>query len=334
MGFFVIDEDRCLNYNYKKTECHNCRNICPRQCWDEAGRTTPENCDGCGLCQSVCPVDAIGVEGIPGRAWTGLIAREPRSLHLSCRRYGTGPWSCLGFLNARDLVAMAWFAGDQAPRDIYVYHSHCRECRPAVAESLEREMASANLFLARFGSGGIMSGEKPPPPETETKAMNRRSFFSSLLSTGVETARNVMWPEEGVVSLPKARDRAQHLQGRTDGALEESQEVFPTLAVAPSCIACGLCAKICPVQALTSVEEPSCLELWQEPLLCTGCGLCAAHCPTQSITVLPAGKAAKQKLIVQDFPHCNECGEIFKPAGLQLTCFECLLKGRQSIFGP
>lgn len=143
-----------------------------------------------------------------------------------------------------------------------------------------------------------------------------------------------MWPEEGVAPLPKARDRAQHLRGRTDGALEESQEVFSTLAVASDCIACGLCAKICPVQALTSVEEPSCLELWQEPLLCTGCGLCAAHCPTQSITVFPEGKAAKQKLIVQDFPRCNECGEIFKPAGQQLTCFECLLKGRQSIFGP
>ena len=76
------------------------------------------------------------------------------------------------------------------------------------------------------------------------------------------------------------------------------------------------------------------MELWQEPLLCTGCGLCVVHCPVDCITLAQEGPANKQKLIVQDFPRCNECGEIFKPAGQQLTCFECLLKGRQSIFGP
>jgi ferredoxin len=279
-------------------------------------------------------VDAIGVEGIPVAAWNELVASESGDLHISCRRYGTGVWSCLGFLNARDLVAMAWTEGLRAPRNIFVYHSHCRECRPAVAESLEREIMAANLFLARFGSGEILSGEKPPLPESETKAINRRSFFSSLLSTGVETARNVMWPEDGAVPLPKARDRAQRLRDRKDGALDEAQELFPALSIAPNCIACGLCIKICPVQALTAIEKASSLEVWQEPLLCTSCGLCAAHCPTQSITLVPKGIAAKQKLIVQDFPRCNECGEFFKPAGLQLTCFECLLKGRQSIFGP
>src|SRR5664280_139569 len=95
MGFFAIDEDRCLNYNYKISGCRRCRDICPQSCWDEAGRAEPERCDACGLCQAVCPVDAIGVEGISVTAWNEAAGRSG-DLQLSCRRYGGGPWACLG----------------------------------------------------------------------------------------------------------------------------------------------------------------------------------------------------------------------------------------------
>ena len=333
MGYFIIDEDRCLNYNYKSTECHNCRNSCPRGCWDETGQTLPERCNSCGLCLSVCPVDAIGVEGLPVSAWKEATERTEGTLHLSCRRYGTGPWSCLGFLNARDLVALAWPTAVQG-RDVYVYSSNCQECRAPVSESLEREMARANRFLARLGSGRVLQGEQPPVSEKENMAMDRRSFFTSLFSTGVETARNVMWPEADAAPLPKARWRSEVLQGRSGVELVENQEVFPTLEIAPGCIACALCAKICPMQAISGIENETGVELWHAPLLCTGCGLCIAHCPVNAITLASEGKAVKQLLRTAEFPHCNECGQPFKPAGQQLTCFECLLKGRQSIFGP
>lgn len=282
----------------------------------------------------MCPVDAIGVEGIPVPEWKELVECGNGPLHLSCRRYGTGRWSCLGFLNARDLVALAWPAADREPRDVFVYSSHCRECRPAVAESLAREMAAANRFLARFGCDRVLTGHKPPPPERDIRAMDRRSFFASLLSTGIETARNVMWPEDGAVPLPKAHWRAQLLRGRNPGETAAAQDTFDSLAVASHCIACGLCAKICPVHAITAEEDDASMELWHEPLLCTGCGLCIAHCPVDAVTIVREGQAAKQRLIVQEFPRCNECGALFKPAGQQLTCFDCLLKGRQSIFGP
>ena len=333
MGLFIIDDDRCLNYNYKKTECHNCRDICPQSCWDADGRLLTERCNGCGLCQSVCPVDAIGVEGLPVSAWNELIARTEGPLHLSCRRLGTGKWSCLGFLNAQDLVALAW-PQQQTMREVFLYIDQCRDCRPEVGDRLSREMAAANRFLARAGGEWIVSGSKPPLPESETRAINRRSFFNSLLATGMETARNVMWPESDVAPLPKAVWRSNLLQGRSFANSDEIQDVFSTLTVTKDCIACGLCAKICPVQSLTSVEKEAYIELWHEPLTCTGCGLCAVHCPVDCLTLRPSGQTGRQKLIVQEYPRCNECGEIFRPAGLQLTCFDCLMKGRQDIFGP
>ena len=335
MSFFVLDEDRCLNYNYKRTECHNCRNICPRQCWDESGQAWPERCDGCGLCQAVCPVDAIGVAGILPATWASLIADPADTVHLSCRRKGSGPWPCLGFLNARDLVALALTRPTQPPRDIFIYFAGCRQCNPAIANHLEKELAAANSFLARYGKPCIREEMQPPPPAEETRLLSRRSFFGSLLETGVATVRNVIWAEENPVPLPKAQDRAKILSGLKYHEPDEvSQSVFPVVGIDGECLACSLCAKVCPTGSLTATDYEQRMELRHNPLLCTGCGLCTAHCPTACLVLAAAGPAREHTLRVQEYPLCNECGNPFKPAGQQLTCFDCLLKGRESIFGP
>ena len=334
MSFFVVDEDRCLNYNYKRTECHNCRKICPRQCWDESGQPWPERCDGCGLCQAVCPVDAIAVAGIPAAEWTALLKSPADILHLSCRRHGTGPWSCLGFLNARDLVTLALEQQDRPPRNLIVYLSPCRQCNPAVAAHLETELEAAAAFLASYGKLCIHKGKQPPQLDEAMRVLSRRSFFGSLLETGLATVRNVMWPEEIPGPLTKAQDRARILAGWSENELALPQAVFPLISVGAGCLACELCAKVCPTGSLTALDHGQSLELRQEPLLCTGCGLCVAHCPAACVSLEENGPALATTVCLQEYPCCNECGKPFKPAGQQLTCFDCLLKGRESIFGP
>lgn len=334
MTYFSIDSDRCLNYNYRKTDCRRCQDICPRNCWDENDNPLLDRCDGCGLCQAACPVDAIAVEGQSVAAWTELLAMADTGLHLSCEKFGTGPWSCLGFLNARDLVALAWRKAEQGPVDLFLYTSRCQECRPAVAWHLEGEVAKANRFLARFEAGQILPSDEPQPSDRDQKTVDRRSFFRSLLSTGLETARYVMWPEEAVRPLGKAKWRAGLLRNRVSELLSEEQQVFTGLTISADCIACGLCAKICPVQAMVAEETATTLMLSHQPLVCTDCGLCVEYCPVNAIFSRSESGVAPELLIAQDFPRCNECGVVFKPAGRQLTCFDCLLKGRQSIFGP
>lgn len=333
MSIFAIDEDRCLNYNYKISGCRRCRDVCPQACWDDTGRIDARRCDACGLCQAVCPVDAIGVEGVPVTAWNEVTGKEG-DLHLSCRRYSESPLACLGFVNARDLIALAWQETDKKSRDVFVCDNRCRECKSAVAEHLEKEIAAAQQFLSYFGAGRVLHGEKMPLPASESKEIGRRAFFSSLFSTGVETVRNVMWPEDGVVPLAKAQWRGKTLRGRGNGEASAPQKVFPVLSIAQNCIACGLCAKMCPVKALTAEEKGTVMELSHSPLLCTGCGLCAEHCPEGSILMLQEGELNHRLLIAKEFPRCNECGEAFQPAGRQLTCFECLMKGRRSLFEP
>ena len=279
-------------------------------------------------------MDAIAVTGIPGAEWSALLKSPADILHLSCRRHGKGPWSCLGFLNARDLVTLALPQTDRPLRKLVFYLSDCRQCNPAVAEHLDAEMEAAAAFLGRYGKLCIHEGEKPPQPDEEMRVLSRRSFFGSLLETGMATVRNVMWPEEIPGPLTKAQDRARILAGRSENELALPQAVFPLISVGAGCLACELCAKVCPTGSLTALDHGQSLELRQEPLLCTGCGLCVAHCPAACVSLEENGPALATTVCLQEYPFCNECGKPFKPAGQQLTCFDCLLKGRESIFGP
>ena len=332
MGFITVKESTCLNYNYKKSGCRHCRDICPQNCWNESGGIETARCDGCGLCQAACPVDAIGVEGISAAAWIETTRERGAVRHFSCLRNGVGPWTCLGFLTARDIVAFALAGAENGGCNVVIHNSGCRQCKPAVGAHLEHEIEAAEKFIAKFGGNRIFQGETARHVENMPRKIDRRSFFNSLLKSGAQTARNALWPEDATVPLPKAGWRVQEL--RKIKIAVEDQNVFPVLSVAENCIACGLCAKVCPTKAITAVLQENSLELMHAPCACSGCGLCLEHCPEEAVKFEETGGNLPYLLIKKPFPHCNECGAAFQPAGRQLTCFECLMKGRRSIFEP
>ena len=335
MALFSIDTDYCLNFNYKSTDCRLCRDICPQKCWREDGGMEAGRCDSCGLCVAICPSDAIAVEGYTQQAWQEMTAEASiRPLALGCRKYNCGNWACLGFLTAPDLIALSWQSRDLLPQKLLIYHSRCAECRPAVAEHLQREIIKANDFLDRLGGGTISTAHGEMAGSGRVNTVDRRAFFQSLFTAGASAARNVLWPEDAFVRLPRNEWRANCLRGRNHPALQGKQSLFATLVAEKNCVACGLCAKICPTAAIREKETPDALTLFFEPLACSQCGLCIQHCPENCLRIVEEGPAEEYILICKDYPRCIECGQTFKPAGKQESCIECLLKGRRQIFGP
>ena len=47
-----------------------------------------------------------------------------------------------------------------------------------------------------------------------------------------------------------------------------------------SCVACGCCVKVCPLQAIKVVNG---ITAHIDPEKCAGCGKCAAECPASII---------------------------------------------------
>jgi uncharacterized Fe-S center protein len=73
--------------------------------------------------------------------------------------------------------------------------------------------------------------------------------------------------------------------GMGSGAIAGKQRMHANFRPAPDeelCVACGVCARHCPVDAIT-VEEGAAARV--DPAVCVGCAECVAHCPTGAIPI-------------------------------------------------
>lgn len=52
--------------------------------------------------------------------------------------------------------------------------------------------------------------------------------------------------------------------------------------VGPECVACGACAKVCPLSAITIFKG---LTAQVDASKCVGCGKCSLACPASVITI-------------------------------------------------
>ena len=269
-----IDLTHCLVRD-GKVSCHRCADICPQKAITDHGIDT-ERCDGCGLCSAVCPAAAV----IAPEDYAGALAKAEKLQPqvLMCEKAGAEGAPCLGFLNRRLLWAMAWEKG------LCLDISQCQSCRPAVYDWLLREIDACDAALQKAGRPPIRlvhvkAGTKPKKP---VKKVERRNFFSALFRSTTESLQEIA---EAQMEHTYVFDGAAWLKNRQT----EPNDLFYGLQVQDGCTACGLCAAVCPMQALTvqrgAGEKKGSIHF--QPGSCTDCGLCTAHCPVQVISVLP-----------------------------------------------
>ena len=68
---------------------------------------------------------------------------------------------------------------------------------------------------------------------------------------------------------------------RLGGAASQIASNFYAAVDAGACLACGLCADDCPVEAIT-IEETAEVDLAQ----CIGCGVCVTRCPEDALALV------------------------------------------------
>jgi heterodisulfide reductase subunit A len=127
------------------------------------------------------------------------------------------------------------------------------------------------LNLSHTSDGFVLEAHPKLKP---VDAPTRGIFFAGC----VEAPKDV---KDSVTQASAAAARANNLLG----AGKVKVEAITAMLETEQCIMCGVCTRVCPVNAITASNKkqkqfPSIIEA-----ACAGCGTCAAECPTDTIAM-------------------------------------------------
>jgi ferredoxin len=90
-----------------------------------------------------------------------------------------------------------------------------------------------------------------------------------------------------------------------------------TVAVGAECTLCGLCARLCPREALRLNQDGGEVCLLFDPAPCDGCAACQQWCPEGAMTVEPSSAAEGQRVLMRSpLTTCPSCGRPYLSAVL------------------
>lgn len=321
MGTFCINHNRCVSH-YKNMQCHTCQQNCPQQAI--ANRHIDlSKCNECGLCLAVCPVHAIETTVSYQQELVAVCAKETVVLNCQMRDKRSG-FPCLGFLDTRILWAIA-----QEQRVVLNLH-HCKDCNLAVSQQLHHIVRECNNVLRQEGKSLVSGGsdnECNTVPE-QTAKISRRDFFKQFMKAAVITAEAIVSSNEDVVVAYCPEGYIKQQLDKMDTT--QNNTLFYTLTIGQDCNACGLCAKICPQQALQAKLHHNHYVLKYDAALCYNCGVCQQNCPRKAIHIAKAdGDRIPEHTI--PLPLCEQCKQPFQPIGENTICLDCY-QHRDQIF--
>ena len=325
----TLDKTRCLNARQGKVKCTACLDICPSGALQipEKGRADWEKCQTCGLCTAVCPSGALGFTQYRQRKAAQMLA-DDRPVHiLGCQQaqgdMDSKAWCLSAF--TWELIAALALRGR-----VELVHGDCENCPRkekfgCFGEALER----VRLFLgdARFEREITVRAAG----EATKREVSRRELFSSLLPTAGRKPKNA---ENLMESFGDDGQALRLMLAKTMEKLEDQDEKFGWEApnFTDKCWACGICAKICPNDAIRTKEKDGVWRVVCSPLLCTGCGACEVVCMDGGIDGLKLVQlAARKKRIVHKTQAgiCPECGGAVKPGSGYEICLRCRVKPKK-----
>lgn len=337
----LLAEDACLIVRRPAMSCRLCKEACPAGVlsgnqWTVA--LEAEGCIACGLCAAACPTGAISVEGF---AVADRVPRtEPARWTVECRRVPSTQRSddaiivpCLGGLTVPDLLDLsAKTTAVIALQD----RGWCNECPVGGCSdpwqaNLDNTKSILDQVDPRRAASLVVDEVSIPIEEAEPvadslrsdKQLNRRIFFRQLAGLSpahdAKESKRIVFERGAVRPIQRQRVLATIGSLAGDLGIPVPAGLMPVMEIGDACELHGICAAICPTEALQKVAfDDGTLAIQFDAQSCIACGECQRACPSKALSLWPEGGQQ-----IRDYPvtlmsrqskTCNGCGAAFVSA--------------------
>lgn len=348
--------DRCLHVVDKFATCSACYDICPAAAIlpGEPPTFVNESCQQCRACLPVCPVGAFTADDETQALLTYAERSSAKAVEVIC---GLNPQveagttatavrvrGCLAGLGVGAYLALV----GQGVAQIAVRLDACADCPwNQLQPQVEAQGQQAQALLALWGHEAAVTClyeagddfQKRPFHHAGSPPISRRNLFS--------------WREaEKKAAEPDAPPSPFHERLRFLKAIKQLPVPakagtttslaglgFALMAVNDDCTACGICARVCPTEALQLKTEKSSYQLVFSPQICIACDKCSHVCAPQAITLTPDpsfeqvfASPVEQVMQQGQLTHCAKCNTLFAAKPDTRLCPVCEFR-RQNPFG-
>lgn len=310
--------------------CGLCADACPADAVSTSGRVPrveKSRCIGCGACVTACPVgDAVH---LPGADLVGFerqlssLAEEAdgSGVLVACRRSPavpperlSGAWSAIE-VPCLSIVTPGWALSVLAAGARAVAFRGCgAACDAGVPERMTQRVGFARDVLRTMGTADaderirlILPPDEDGPPGRSPEELGP----VDLAATG-----------DGVrLREPDATALALRTGGSATTVRGPGSSLGIVTVRSEGCTMCGLCATVCPSDALRFDEGPIAATLDLDLDRCVACGHCAGICPEHVIEVdrgidterSRRGPASVKRTVMA---RCRRCGGPIAPSAM------------------
>lgn len=368
----TVEPTACLHSWNKAATCDRCVQVCPVGALTVDGTIHLDEsvCVQCGLCLPICPVGAFsGTDDTVDLLKTVAHLSKRDIVEMACvihPQAEKGPSHSSAVLRSSGCLAALGTSAYLSLFALGVSHivlrlDACADCplgqvQPEIKNNLMLACQIATSETADATEmASLVTQIHPEWPERRVMSVahptrSRREFFKSL--TTVDDLPPLVSqliadePQTNEKPLPRERRRllaAWQLLPADERPMPSATALealsFAHITADANCTACGLCARVCPTDALQLIVDND-KDNYQLAFMaknCVDCGLCVALCEPGALHRQPP-KAEKllvdQPEILQQglLQHCQRCKTSFAGSADSHLCPICTFR-QQNPFG-
>ena len=326
--------DRCVRSLSRMVGCRTCEQSCPKAAI--VLREMPfqlcvnEKCDGCGLCWTKCPAEAI-LPPLDGRDSAqpelGVICQKADADRTRMPEGAVLRVSCVKEIGFRFLAAR-WVTG---LRRLVVYGADCSGCDFVFPPNREDGVWRVNEILHVAGQASIevvpggslrqsedKEGGRPAISDGAQRATSRRGLLKAMIAGSLDAAFPSTLDEPGMRDETGASvaflEALEGLCNGRDHGREGRLAAYCLAVDARVCYGCKVCATLCPTGALCweeDLETPNSARMRLDPSRCPGCGVCVDLCDVGAFDCTFGPDLRVQQEILFREGRCRVCDRIF-----------------------